>query len=93
MLMYLGYIEQADRDLGYTDYWHGFDHLIKSASQGASTHVYAAFETSLKDHNGAYLVNNQIHPQEKVLPWARDPVSAELLWKLSEKLVGQKFEY
>ncbi|KAL8940856.1 MAG: hypothetical protein Q9211_002076 [Gyalolechia sp. 1 TL-2023] len=86
-------LQQMDRDLGYTDYWHGFDHLLKNASEGASTHVYAAFEPSLKDHNGAYLVDNQVHPSEKILPWARDPVSAEQLWRLSEELVGEKFDF
>ncbi|KAL8937351.1 MAG: hypothetical protein Q9216_004468 [Gyalolechia sp. 2 TL-2023] len=86
-------LQQADRDLGYTDYWYGFDHLLKNASEGASTHVFAAFEPSLKDQNGAYLVDNQVHPKEKILPWARDPVSAEQLWTLSEDLVGQKFDY
>ncbi|KAL9597888.1 MAG: hypothetical protein Q9219_004841 [cf. Caloplaca sp. 3 TL-2023] len=86
-------LQQMDRELGFTDYWHGFDHLMKNASEGASTHIYAAFDPSLKNHNGAYLVDNQVHPIEKVLPWARDPVSAEMLWKLSEEIVGQKFEY
>ncbi|KAL9030778.1 MAG: hypothetical protein Q9196_001128 [Gyalolechia fulgens] len=93
LLMSLNWTEQMDRDLGYTDYWHGFDHLLKNASEGASTHVYAAFEPSLQGHNGAYLADNRVHPSERILPWARDPVSAERLWRLSEELVGQKFGF
>lgn len=63
---------------------------MKNASEGAATHVYAAFDPSLKDHNGAYLVDSQVWPVEKVRPWARDPVEANMLWKLSEEIVGQK---
>ncbi|KAL8962585.1 MAG: hypothetical protein Q9193_001027 [Seirophora villosa] len=68
---------KMDRDLGYTDYWGGFESLRKNASEGAATHVYAAFDSSLKHHNGAYLVDSQVWPVEKVRPWARDPVEAE----------------
>ena len=82
-----------DRDLGYADYWGGFEDLIKNASEGVATHVYAAFDPSLIEHNGAYLVDSQVMPLEKVRPWARDPVEAEMLWKLSEEIVGQKFSY
>lgn len=82
-----------DRDLGYADYWGGFEGLMKNASEGAATHVYAAFDSSLTEHNGAYLVDSQIWPVEKVRPWARDPVEADMLWKLSEEIVGQKFSY
>jgi hypothetical protein len=31
------------------------------------------------------------NPQETVKSWATSPVEAELLWKLSEKLVKQEF--
>ena len=84
---------QQDRDLGNTDYWGGYDHLVKTPSQGAATHMYAAFEPELAKHNGAYLADCKVHPAEKTESWARDPVAAEMLWKLSEEIVGQKFEY
>ncbi|KAL8798704.1 MAG: hypothetical protein Q9182_006455 [Xanthomendoza sp. 2 TL-2023] len=86
-------LQRMDRDLGHTEFWGGFNHLLKNASEGAATHVYAAFHPSLKDHNGAYLADSQVHPVEQVRPWARDPVEADMLWKLSEEIVGQKFEY
>ena len=80
-----------DRDLGYTDYWGGFDHLFKTLSQGAATHVYAAFDPDLEQHNGAYLEDCKVHPAEKTPSWARDPVAADMLWKLSEQIVGHEF--
>ena len=82
-----------DRDLGYTEYWGGLEGLTKTPSQGAATHVYAAFDPALQTHNGAYLCNSQVCPLEKVRPWARDPIEAEMLWQLSERIVGQKFDY
>ncbi|KAL8832482.1 MAG: hypothetical protein Q9191_000252 [Dirinaria sp. TL-2023a] len=81
-----------DRDLGYTDYWAGFDHLVKTLSQGAATHVYAAFDPNLKQYNGSCLADCKVCPAEKTPPWARDPVAADMLWKLSEQLVSQQFE-
>jgi len=38
------------------------------------------------------LVDNQV-AMDKCQPYAKDKVAAEKLWKLSEELVGQKFEY
>lgn len=82
-----------DRDLGYTDHWDGFKNQMKTSSEGAATHVYAAFDPELRQHNGAYLCDSQVHPLEKVRAWARDAIEAEMLWKLSEEIVGQRFEY
>jgi hypothetical protein len=31
--------------------------------------------------------------EEEVYPWAKDPIDADRLWILSEKLVGQEFKY
>ena len=47
------------------------------------------------DHNGAFLRNCQvIDPWAGTIrPWATSPIEAELVWKLSEKLVGQEFSY
>ena len=82
-----------DRDLGYADHWAGFEGHLKTPSKGAATHMYAAFDPTLRQHNGAYLCDSQVHPLEKVRPWARDPIEAEMLWKLSEDIVGQTFQY
>lgn len=80
-----------DRDLGYADFWGGFDHLAKSLSQGAATYVYAAFDPDLKRHNGSCLADCKVCPAEKTPSWARDLIAADMLWKLSEQLVGQEF--
>lgn len=66
---------------------------FKSLSEGIATHVVAAFDPNLKDFNGRYFEDSNAVPLEEVRCWARDPVEAERLWKVSEELVGQKFEY
>ena len=48
--------------------------------------------TSHPDHNGAYCQDGQIAP-EQAKPYAVDKAEAEKLWKLSEEIVGQKFNY
>jgi hypothetical protein len=45
------------------------------------------------DQNGAYCFDSQIVSLDKVRSWGRDKIEAERLWKLSEEIVGQKFEY
>jgi len=68
---------------------------FKSHEQGAATHVFAAFAPNLEGHNGAYLSNSQVaNPRiDTVKPWATSSIEAERFWELSEKLVGQKFDY
>ncbi|GME60292.1 short-chain dehydrogenase [Neofusicoccum parvum] len=61
---------------------------FKSLQQGAATLVVAAFDPSVKDHNGGYFVDcNAVHD---VALHAKDPALAEKLWNLSEQLVDQK---
>ncbi|KAJ2984314.1 hypothetical protein NQ176_g61 [Zarea fungicola] len=86
-------LKDADRSLGNKEGWEDF--MWKTPDQGAATHVFAAFEPSLKENNGTYLENSHVaYPNiETVKPWATSPVEAERLWKLSEKLVGQEFSY
>ncbi|OJJ77392.1 hypothetical protein ASPBRDRAFT_70814 [Aspergillus brasiliensis CBS 101740] len=64
----------------------------RTASQGAATLIVAAYDPSISDKNGSYMVNNQVNNGEAV-DYALDPGNAERLWKLSEEIVGQKFEY
>ncbi|TDZ60716.1 Short-chain dehydrogenase TIC 32 [Colletotrichum trifolii] len=83
----------VDRSLGNKEGWAEFK--WKTPDQGAATHVYAAFEPSLKGNNGVYLEDSHVADPwvETVKPWGTSPVEAERLWKLSEKLVGQEFRY
>jgi NAD(P)-dependent dehydrogenase (short-subunit alcohol dehydrogenase family) len=68
---------------------------IKTLESGASTTLVAALDPTLKaanvkDGSGLYLDNCQKGTLE---PWAKDPEAAEKLWRLSEELVGQKFDF
>jgi len=44
------------------------------------------------EDNGAYLVHCKVAPEEAE-PYALDKDNAAKLWTLSEKIVGQEFEY
>jgi hypothetical protein len=68
---------------------------IKDLDQGATTHVFAAFDTSIAKHNGPFLADCHVaDPEhEEMYSWATSKVDAQGLWKLSEKLVGQEFAY
>ncbi|KAI0049358.1 NAD(P)-binding protein [Auriscalpium vulgare] len=63
---------------------------FKSLSSGVATHIVAAFDLSIKDQSGAYLVNCQVR-NDLVSQHAVDPENAAKLWALAEKLVGQTF--
>ncbi|KAI1412226.1 NAD(P)-binding protein [Hypoxylon sp. FL1857] len=66
-----------------------------TAEVGANVYVYGAFDPEITAHNGAYLVPCRLADpwKDTVRPWATSSVEAERLWKLSEKLIGQKFSY
>ncbi|KAJ2957927.1 hypothetical protein NQZ79_g6387 [Umbelopsis isabellina] len=64
----------------------------KSLAQGASTHIVAAFDPSIKDNSGSYLSSCQIANDSPYLkPYANNDEDANKLWALSEKLVAQQF--
>ncbi|KAF2122496.1 hypothetical protein BDV96DRAFT_482071 [Lophiotrema nucula] len=64
---------------------------FKTVDGCAATHVVAAFDPRMETYNGAYLEDGNV--QTKIGSNASNPADAERLWELSEKLVGQKFEY
>ncbi|KAL5594649.1 hypothetical protein BROUX41_001568 [Berkeleyomyces rouxiae] len=68
---------------------------FKDLDQGAATHVFAAFDSGIAEHNGAFLSDCHVADQnlEEVYSWATSKIDAERVWKLSEKLVGQEFKY
>lgn len=45
------------------------------------------------EHNGQYLVDSKVASWDMVSPWARNSFDAERLWKMSEDMVGEKFEF
>ncbi|KAL2753165.1 hypothetical protein ACRALDRAFT_2021589 [Sodiomyces alcalophilus JCM 7366] len=63
--------------------------------EGTATHVYACFDPAIAANNGSYLEDCQLVDPwtDRVKPWATSPSEAERLWKLSEQLVGQEFNY
>jgi len=71
------------------------DLKLKSEDEIIATVVYAAFGDDLEKHNGAYLHDCHVADQykEEVWPWGKDPIDADRLWMLAEKLVGQEFKY
>lgn len=68
---------------------------VKSMDECAATHVVAAFDPRIADYNGHYLVDGNISGEGASGLWhtATNPDDVERLWKLSEQLVGEKFEY
>ena len=72
---------------------------MKSPAQGAATAVWCAVSPELNGMGGVYCENSDIAPALPadstellgVRPWATDPVAADRLWTLSEKLTGVSF--
>jgi hypothetical protein len=64
----------------------------KTLQQGCSTTLIAALDPSIEKDNGAYLNNGDIavHPPPEYLSLPENEVK---LWKLSEELVGEKFDW
>lgn len=88
-------LTEMDNIYGNKWLWGMADMKFKTLDQGAATHVFAAFDNSIKEHNGAFLSDCHIADPflEEVYSWATSKVDAERLWKLSEKLVGQVFNF
>ncbi|KAH7321568.1 hypothetical protein BKA65DRAFT_568407, partial [Rhexocercosporidium sp. MPI-PUGE-AT-0058] len=61
----------------------------KTADQGAATLVVAGFDPALDVSDGVYLHDCQMRRPSK---WAVDSGFAERLWRVSEELVGEKFD-
>ncbi|KAF3765581.1 putative short-chain dehydrogenase [Cryphonectria parasitica EP155] len=90
-------LRAVDASMGNREAWEPYKY--KTEQEGAATHVYAAFEPTLAGKyplmNGTYLEDSHIADPwvETVKPWATSNVEAQRLWKLTEELIGQKFEY
>ncbi|KAI1372766.1 NAD(P)-binding protein [Hypoxylon crocopeplum] len=63
---------------------------FKTFEQIAATSLIAALDPEIPAKSPAYLSNSQIKEADE---FATDPDNVEKLWKLSEELVKQKFEY
>ncbi|KAI1809266.1 NAD(P)-binding protein [Poronia punctata] len=70
--------------------WEWEEPRFKTFSQIAATPLIAALDPALVGKTPAFMQNSRVHEADG---HATDPEAAEKLWKLSEELVGQKFEY
>ncbi|KAK3988787.1 hypothetical protein QBC44DRAFT_96732 [Cladorrhinum sp. PSN332] len=61
----------------------------KTPDEGSSTTLVAALDPALNETKGLYMVDCQI---AVAYHHATNPAAAERLWKLSEELVGEKFD-
>ncbi|KAJ6584404.1 hypothetical protein B0H19DRAFT_1318318 [Mycena capillaripes] len=66
--------------------------LFKTLQQGGATTVAAAFDPTLNEKPGAYLVDSVVD-NTAVAPHSSDPANAEKLWTLTEKIVGETFVF
>ncbi|KAK4239372.1 hypothetical protein C8A03DRAFT_42982 [Achaetomium macrosporum] len=84
-----------DRTMGNQWGWDKDLYEFKTADGGVATHVFGAFHPLVEGHNGAYLLDAHVADPytDTYASWARDPIEADKLWRLSEKLVGQEFAY
>jgi NAD(P)-dependent dehydrogenase (short-subunit alcohol dehydrogenase family) len=64
---------------------------FKTIPQGAATTVWAATAPELEGRGGGYLADCTEATKPK--PWAVDPVAAQRLWAMSEKMVGETFTF
>lgn len=65
----------------------------KEKKCSTSTTVVAALDPDMGSDSGAYLQDCQVVPQDKMEAHGKDAAAAKELWALSEKLVGQKFDW
>lgn len=66
---------------------------MKDQSQGSATTLVAALDPNILDQSGAYLADCRVDHNSPTADYAIDKDNAEKLWKLSEKLVEQKFDW
>jgi hypothetical protein len=58
--------------------------------EGTATTLAAALDPALNESNGAYLNDSAVYSE---FPWAKNEQNAIALWRISEELVDQKFDY
>ncbi|KAJ7069250.1 hypothetical protein C8F01DRAFT_1245458 [Mycena amicta] len=63
----------------------------KTIPQGAATTIVAAFDPRLNDKSGSYLVDC-IEANDQRAPECGDPANSGKLWKLTEEILGEKFD-
>ena len=97
LLKHVSREEQIKR--GWFDEQGNIDPKFKTPEQGASTSIWAAVAPELENKGGLYLENCTIAKKKNatdaykdfsgLVEYAIDPVKADKLWELSEKLINQ----
>ncbi|ORY13648.1 hypothetical protein BCR34DRAFT_599815 [Clohesyomyces aquaticus] len=64
-------------------------HMV-TLKQAAGVVLFAALSTKMRDIPAAFIVENEIY--SKTRPFLNNDEDADMLWELSERLVGEKFE-
>ncbi|KAI0390921.1 NAD(P)-binding protein [Xylariaceae sp. FL0594] len=65
----------------------------KTLQQGCASLIRAAIDPDIVSEEGVYIDNaNLITDPQVIKPWATDAELAEKCWRLSEELVGEKFD-
>jgi NAD(P)-dependent dehydrogenase (short-subunit alcohol dehydrogenase family) len=86
------------RSAATSDSGESRDLHFKTVEAGAATQVWAATTSELAGHNGAYLADCGLGVLTAdpgvngFMPYLLDDEHAAALWKLSERLVGQRFD-
>ncbi|MGD9979950.1 MAG: oxidoreductase [Hyphomonadaceae bacterium] len=91
--------EEEKRAMGWIDADGKVDERFKTPTQGAATSVWCATNAQLDGQGGVYCedcdIAAQVPADDKgfagVRPWAIDPVLADKLWDLSERMTGVRF--
>jgi NAD(P)-dependent dehydrogenase (short-subunit alcohol dehydrogenase family) len=66
----------------------------KTLQQGCATTLRAALDPDLAREDGVWLVDTQLSTDPTwIESWSLDVGDAERLWRLSEELVGERFEF
>ena len=63
---------------------------IKTSQQGVSTTLVATLDPSIAEQTGSYMSDCKV---EQTRQYASSTESAQRLWKISEDLVGEKFDF
>jgi NAD(P)-dependent dehydrogenase (short-subunit alcohol dehydrogenase family) len=92
--------EEEKRAMGWIDADGKVDERFKTPSQGAATSVWCATNAQLDGQGGVYCEDCDIaaqvpadfKPFTGARPWAIDPVLADKLWDLSERMTGVRFD-
>lgn len=82
-------LRALQRENGVELTWEG---TFKTSSQGTATHISTAFDPSIADHSGEYMLDGHLAASNNFKSWAIDKTNAAKLWELSEKIVGEKFK-